>query len=254
MRPATNFGFGHSFFDDPGPGFATFGVGPRQLYLRRDFGSAAPAIFAQLGRISTARTGGAGNRHSGFALEIDGVPPLFARRALRGGLIRLLFKDVFFGLQPRPVRELVVATEAHRRGIPVAEPVGALVEWAGPAVYRGMFLTRALTGMTLWQFVRTDDDGTVRVHVIRQMRRAIDVMHQMGLWHADLNLLNLFVAHVGESFTPMILDLDKARLFRGPVPPRARRRNFERLARSANKLDPEQRFLDQDLLGILVGE
>jgi len=253
MRPATNFGSGRPFFDDPGPGFATFGLGPRRLYLRRDFGSAAPAIFAGLGQIFAARTGGAGNRHSGFALEIDGAPPLFARRARRGGLVRLLMKDLFFGFQPRPVRELIVATEAHRRGIPVAEPVGALVEWAGPGFYRGMFLTRALAGMTLWQFVRTDDDAMVRAHVVGQMRRAIDTMHQMGLWHADLNMFNLFVAQVGESFVPMILDLDKARLFRGPVPSRPRRRNFERLARSAHKLDPEQRFLDQCLLEILVG-
>jgi hypothetical protein len=253
MRPAMDFDSKRAFFTDPGPDFATFGVGSRQLYLRRDFAPVAPAIFTRLGPIALAGARGAGNRHSGFALEIEGVPALFARRARRGGLVRLLLRDLFFGIQPRPVRELAVATEAHRRGIPVAEPVGALVEWAGPALYRGMFLTRALVGMTLWEFVRTDDDATVRAHVVGQMRRAIDTMHQMGLWHADLNLFNLFVAQVGESFAPVILDLDKARLLRGPVASRQRRLNFARLARSARKLDPDQRFLDQRLLRILTG-
>jgi 3-deoxy-D-manno-octulosonic acid kinase len=253
MRQAINFDSARPFFDEPGPDFATFGVGRRQLYLRKDLAAAAPAIFARLGQISVARTGGAGNRGSGFAFEIEGVPALFARRGRRGGLVRLLLKDLFFGYQRRPVRELAVATEARRRGIPIAEPVGALVEWAGPMVYRGIFLTLALSGMTLWEFVRTDDDTLVRTHVVGQVRRAIDTMHQAGLWHADLNLFNLFVSQVGESFAPVILDLDKARLFRGPVPARYRRRNFDRLLRSAHKLDPQERFLDHRLLEILTG-
>jgi 3-deoxy-D-manno-octulosonic acid kinase len=253
MREATNSASSRSFFQEPGPDFATFGVGRRQLYLRRDFASWAPAIFARLGRISVSRGGGAGNRRSGFALEIEDVPALFARRARRGGLVRLLLKDRFFGFRPRPLRELLIATEARRRGIPIAEPVGALVEWSAPAIYRGIFLTRAMAGMTLWEFVRTDDDPMVRSHVVGQMRRAIDTMHQMGLWHADLNLFNLFVALVGESFSPVILDLDKARLLRGPVSAWMRHRNFQRLARSAHKLDPERRFLDERLLGVLIG-
>jgi 3-deoxy-D-manno-octulosonic acid kinase len=252
MKQAVNFHSGRPFFDEPGPDFATFGVGRRLLYLRRDFASAAPSIFARLSEISVARTRGAGNRGSGFAFEIDGVPTLFARRGRRGGLVRLLLRDLFLGIQPRPVRELAVATEARRRGIPIAEPVGALVEWVGPMLYRGMFITRALSGMTLWEFVRTDDDATVRTHVVSQMRRAIDSMHQMGLWHADLNLFNLFVSQAGESFAPVILDLDKARLFRGPLHPRYRRSNFDRLLRSAHKLDPQERFLDHKLLEILT--
>jgi tRNA A-37 threonylcarbamoyl transferase component Bud32 len=150
------------------------------------------------------------------------------------------------------VCELAIAAEAQRRGIPVAEPVGAMVEWVAPVMYRGFFLTRALSGMTLWDFLRTDDDPYVRAHVFEEVRHAIDTMHRLGLFHADLNLHNLFITQSRESLAAIILDLDKARLFRRPVPARLCRRNFARLRRSVRKLDPEGRYLDADALASLT--
>ena len=156
------------------------------------------------------------------------------------------------GIRPRPVRELAVAAEARRRGIPVAEPIGAMVEWVAPMVYRGVFLTRALAGMTLWEFVRTDDDPHVRSYVTEQARQAIDTMHRLGLYHADLNLHNLFVTKSRESFAVVILDLDKAQLFHRPVPAAMRARNLARLRESGRKLDPEGRYLDSQALELLT--
>jgi hypothetical protein len=126
----------------------------------------------------------------------------------------------------------------------VAEPMGAMVEWIGPMIYRGFFLTRAMAGMTLWEFIRTDDDPSVRGYVLDQARDVIETMHQRGLYHADLNLHNLFVTSVAESFSVILLDLDKARLYSPPLPKNLRGANFKRLARSARKLDPVGRYLD----------
>jgi tRNA A-37 threonylcarbamoyl transferase component Bud32 len=105
--------------------------------------------------------------------------------------------------------------------------------------------------MTLWEFVKTDDDPTVREHVLEQARAAIDTMHDKGLFHADLNLHNLLVTQVRESFTVVILDLDKARLVDAPLSPAMRRANAARLLRSARKLDPSGKFLDAAALSIL---
>ena len=154
-------------------------------------------------------------------------------------------------MKPRPLTELAVTLEARRREIPVVEPMGAMVEWLGPALYRGFFLTRALRGMTLWEFVKTDDDPTVRIHVLEQARRAIDTMHAKGLFHGDLNLHNLLMTQARESFTVIIIDLDKSRLFDAPVPAAMRRANAARLLRSARKLDPSGQFLDATALSIL---
>jgi hypothetical protein len=165
--------------------------------------------------------------------------------------MRRVLDDLYFGFRPRPLSELIVTAEAARRGVPLAEPMGAAVRWVAPGLYRGFFITRAAAGMTLWEFLRTDDDPSVRAHVLERAREAIETMLREGLHHPDLNLHNLFVTPHGESFAVIILDLDKARLRGRPVSGAARRRIAARLLRSARKLDPRGRFLDSAALSIL---
>src|SRR5271166_1546481 len=139
------------------PDLATFTFGRRALYLRKPLAPHAAAIVTRLAELGAAARGGEGNRQSVFRLVLPGAPEIVARSARRGGLMRFLFIDLYFGLNPRPLRELKVTLEAHRRGIPVAEAMGAMVHWLAPLVYRGFFLTRAISGMTLWELIRTDD-------------------------------------------------------------------------------------------------
>jgi hypothetical protein len=233
------------------PNFLTFEIGRRRLVIHRQAAPQAAQILHKLSELAATSEAGAGNRESAFRLDLGDRLELFARRGRRGGMIASILSDVYLGMSPRPLTELTVTIEARRRGIPVAEPMGAMVEWIGPALYRGFFLTRAVRGMTLWEFVKTDDDPTVREHVLEQARAAIDTMHTNGLFHADLNLHNLLVTQVRERFTVIILDLDKARLVDGPLSPAMRRANAARLLRSARKLDPSGKFLDAAALSIL---
>ncbi len=234
----------------PDPNFSTFRVGRGELVIHRDIAAHAAQIILKLDELTSSPEAGAGNRQSAFRMNLGGVE-LYARRGRRGGMIGSILSDVYLGLTPRPLTELNVTIEAMRRGIPVAEPMGAMVEWIGPALYRGFFLTRAVSGMTLWEFVKTDDDPTVRNHVLARARTAIETMHDKGLFHADLNLHNLLVTRARESFTVIVLDLDKARLFDAPLSPSMRRANVARLIRSARKLDPSGQFLDAAALAIL---
>ncbi|MGA9723234.1 MAG: lipopolysaccharide kinase InaA family protein [Candidatus Binatus sp.] len=234
----------------PDPNFSTFRIGRRELVIHRDIAAHAAQIIRQLAELTSSSEVGAGNRESAFRIDLGGVE-LYARRGRRGGMIGSILSDVYVGMAPRPLTELSLTIEAMRRGIPVAEPMGAIVEWIGPALYRGVFLTRAIRGMTLWEFVKTDDDPTVRSHVLAQARAAIDVMHDKGLFHADLNLHNLLVTRARDSFTVVIIDLDKARLFDAPLSPSMRRANAARLIRSARKLDPSGQFLDAAALATL---
>ena len=232
-------------------GFARIRSGPYHLYLNAEAAPHAAAIAVALRELGAAAAAGAGNRGGGFRVALPAGPELFARRARRGGAMRLLLDDLYLGLRPRPFAELAVAAEAMRRGVPLAEPMGAAVRWAAPALYRGFFISRALSGMTLWEFVRTDDDPGVRAHVLERARESIEKMLRAGLYHPDLNLHNLFVTRHGESFSVIILDLDKARLGDRPLDEKARRRIAERLARSARKLDPRGHFIDPAALAIL---
>ena len=233
------------------PNFSMFRIGRRELVIHRDIAAQAAQIMQKLGELTSAVEAGAGNRQSAYRLDLADGSELFARRGRRGGMIASILSDVYVGMTPRPLIELGVTIEAMRRGIPVAEPMGAMVEWIGPALYRGFFLTRAVRGMALWEFVKTDDDPTVRTHVLGQARAAIDTMHNKGLVHADLNLHNLLVTQVQESFTVIIIDLDKSRLFDAPLSSAMRRANAARLIRSARKLDPSGKFLDATALSIL---
>jgi Lipopolysaccharide kinase (Kdo/WaaP) family len=236
---------------DASQDFPRFSAGPYQLYLRADLTPHAGALVDALRELSATNAIGAGNRGSGFRVALAGGPELFVRRCHRGGAMRLLFDDLYFGLHPRPLRELMVAAEAAQRGVPLAEPMGAAVRWVAPGLYRGFFITRAAAGMTLWKFLRTDDDASVRTHVLERAREAIETMLQRGMYHPDLNLDNLFVTPHGESFAVIILDLDKARLSGRAIGGFARRRIAARLLRSARKLDPRGRFLDTAALSIL---
>lgn len=209
-----------------------------------------PALLASLRTLASAP--GAGNRSSGYLLALPDGTELFARMNRRGGLIRQVLRDLYVGTGERPMHELAVAAEARRRGIPVPEPIGTIVERVGPLLYRSIFLTGVLAGMTLWHFLCTDDDAVVNAHVILQVRQTIDSMHQRGLFHADLNLHNLFITKAHESFAVAILDLDKARLFDLPLPAWMRARNLARLRQSALKLDPDHRYLDSDALNLLT--
>ena len=235
------------------PDFSTFKVGRRELVIHREIAPRAAQIMQKLGEQTSAMEAGAGNRQSAHRLDLEEGVELFARRGRRGGLIASMLSDVYVGMTPRPLTELAVTIEAMRRGIPVAEPMGAMVEWIAPALYRGFFLTRAVRGMTLWEFVKTDDDPTVRSHVLEQARAAIDTMHNKGLFHADLNLHNLLVTQARDSFTVIIIDLDKSRLFDLPLSAAMRHSNAARLMRSARKLDPSGKFLDAAALSILQG-
>jgi hypothetical protein len=233
------------------PNFSAFRIGQRELVIHRDIASRAAKIMQKLGELTSTVETGAGNRQSAFRIRLDDGLELFARHGRRGGMIGSILGDVYVGMAPRPLNELAVTVEAMRRGIPVAEAMGAMIEWIGPALYRGFFLTRAVRGMTLWEFVKTDDDPIVRSHVLGQARAAIDAMHQKGLFHADLNLHNLMVTQAQESFTVIIIDLDKSQLFDAPLSASMRRANAARLLRSARKLDPSGRFLDAAAMSIL---
>jgi hypothetical protein len=219
-----------------GLGFSEVAFGRRRLNVVRQLAGQAQMIDSHLSSIDPSDTAAAGNRRSAVAVTIDGLPPMFVRRSRRGGLMRFLWSELYVGFAPRPLRELVVNAAACQRGLPVVEPLGAMVETLGPGLYRGWFLTRALEGATLWNLLLNGGEAAVRRMALEQTRASIKRLHDGGLYHADLNFHNLFVCTGAAPFAVVVLDLDKARLYPDPLTPALRRRNFRRMGRSALKL------------------
>jgi hypothetical protein len=216
-------------------GFRTADFGRRRLYLASEIADHAAAIDSFLRSINRLPQSALGNRRSAYPVALPGLPPMFVRRNLRGGMMRHLGSELYLGQAPRPLHELAVTAAARKRGLPIVEPIGAGVQWVGPRIYRGWFLTRALQGETLWQVLLARRDPEIRRAAVIESRATIDRLHDGGLYHADLNFHNLFVC-AGEPRV-VVLDLDKARLYPGPLAPRLRDANFRRLARSARRLE-----------------
>jgi hypothetical protein len=217
-------------------GFRETVFGRCRLYLAPELAGQASSIDRHLQRLDRRREPASGNRRSAFAVQLDGLPPMFMRRYRRGGMMRFLVSDLYLGEAPRPLQELAVTATARKRGLPLAEPLGAAVQWLAPGLYRGWFLTRALDGQTLWDLLLNETDQATRRQALEQARVSIDRLHDGGLYHADLNFQNLFVCRGTTPPDVVALDLDKARLHPDPLPAALRRTNFARLDRSARKL------------------
>lgn len=229
-------------------------LGRRRLYLAGPIAGHAEAINQRLTSAPCAGEQAAGNRRSAIALTITDLPPMFARRCRRGGLMRFLVSELYAGLMPRPLHELLVTAAARQRGLPVVEPLGAIIERPAPLLYRGWFLTRALDGVTLWNLLLGCANRDIRREALEQARVSIDRLHGGGLYHADLNFHNLFVCTGEQPLRVVMLDLDKARLYRSALPASRRRANFDRLARSARKLCASGAVLadqEREIIGII---
>jgi hypothetical protein len=236
---------------EPGPDFIKSKHGGTLAYLHREIAPVAPALLVEIDRTLRSGKKGAGNRESGFPINVDGAPALFVRRSRRGGMMSFL-GDLYLGFVPRMVHELNVIAEARKRGVATPDPMGAIVESAGPAMYRGAVITKAIPGMTMWEFVKIETDPRSLSHVVRMARYSIDTMHEHGLMHDDLNLHNLYVSMAGDGFSVVLLDFDKARLQSKPLSPSQRKRNLKRLKASIRKLDPQGKYLDAAALKIMT--
>jgi 3-deoxy-D-manno-octulosonic acid kinase len=164
-----------------------------------------------------------------------------------GGLFRAITKTLFFTWPPRPLRELAIAEELYRRGVPTVEPCATCIEPLWGPVYRGWFITRELTGARdLWEtlsgsYVRGFDSAAI----LRAAAQAIRLLHREGVYHGDLNLKNILVRREDSGLKGYVIDFDRATLFLGELPRPLVERNISRLRRSARKLDPLGRYISE---------
>ena len=159
------------------------------------------------------------------------------RKYMRGGAIRHFLKESYF-LHNRPLRELRLHDHVWRRGLPVPEPLGASWQWRGPFV-RGAIATVEIPAPNLFDYLDAQPDQGE--DAMRRCGELFRRMHDLGVWHADLQVRNVLVA----DDALYLIDLDNARLI--PDMPRLQRaRNLFRFRRSL-----EKNGLPPDLFGAL---
>lgn len=191
----------------------------RAWVLAREAECLGPALFRGEGATPLG-TGGRGEV-SRVVLS-DGEAILRAYR--RGGLVAKVLRDRFL-FHNRMLAEFRVTLGLHQDGAAVPEPLGVVWECRAGA-YRGAIATRRLPGETLLDHLRQGGDP----EVLRLTGQRIRELHDLGLWHADLQVKNVLT----DGRAVWIIDFDNARRGR-PVSTLGRCRNLLRFRRSLEK-------------------
>ena len=161
------------------------------------------------------------------------------RHARRGGVMRLVSEDRFYGRQVRFLREIRIARKLHAAGIPTPAVL------AGVAYRRGFthtadVATERLDGRDLAALMFGDAPpaGARRADILAAVGRLVRKLHLAGFVHPDLQLRNVLVleaAGSGERDAGVaLLDVDTC-LERSPRDGVAHRRNLRRFLRSWDK-------------------
>ena len=163
---------------------------------------------------------------------------LVVRDYWHGGLFGTVLKDIFWqGL--RPIKELLICEGACEKGIRTIEIVAIVKNRVLGPFYKSKLISREIKdSFDLMEFLLRFDNQTFlakKKEIISKVAQAIKVMHDAGIYHADLNLKNILLqtSNSGE-FVVYIIDLDKSREFKELILKR-RMKNLMRLDRSLEK-------------------
>ena len=182
-----------------------------------------------------ARPVAAGRGGNWFIDADDGAWVL--RHYRRGGFVARLVADRYLWTgyaRSRSLREFRLLTELRAAALPVPRPLAARVVRRG-LVYRADLITEVLPGTVTLA-------ARLALHAIDPAElgavgRCVRAMHDMGVWHADLNAHNILLDDSGRVF---LIDFDRARRRAGG---HWKAGNLARLRRSLDKLaGPGQGF------------
>jgi 3-deoxy-D-manno-octulosonic acid kinase len=178
----------------------------------------------------------AGGRGTVWAVALGDEGRGVLRWYRRGGAVRHLVRDRYFGWTPRPIRELALTDAVIRRGVPAPEVLAARVDRLPWGWYRGAIVTREVANATTFaEELRRHRDGAVRTTVLHAVGRAVRDLHDRGIQHRDLNANNILVTRDPDALRVHFIDFDKAEVLR-TVSPRIREGELRRLERSLAKL------------------
>ncbi|MHC4820616.1 MAG: lipopolysaccharide kinase InaA family protein [Planctomycetota bacterium] len=222
-------------------GFSMEREGDLVLVLRDDLakglrsaGVADPDAAAERSGAEVKRFKGRGRPVSLSVPGHDGVRVVI-RRYLHGGLLRGLTGGLFPGAR-RFLRELRTLAVLHGRDAPVPEPFGLVVEEVAAGAVRGWILTREIAGVRDLREVllETEPGDAHRRRALEESGRAVRLVHDAGLLHADLHVKNILVRDGGGP--AVVVDLDGANLLADGLGRDQRASQIQRLDRSMVKM------------------
>ncbi len=159
------------------------------------------------------------------------IGPLVRRAYLRGGLPRHLIRDRYLwtgASRTRSFQEFKLLRWLHGQGLRVPVAIAARYRRRG-LTYRAALLTQLIPGAsTLAEVIASGADVG---QVLPPVAVAIADLHRAGVWHADLNAMNILIDAGGLVW---LIDFDRART--GVHDAAGLAGNLDRLLRSLRKV------------------
>jgi len=179
--------------------------------------------------LSAARPRG-GGRGSTFEVTLGGED-LVMRLYRRGGFMRFLLRDRSFDPY-RSFREVAALVAAAERAVPAVVPVAAVAVPAGLGLYRHYLFTKAIPSPQDLLEALSDPRRSLaeRRSVISAAASTVRAAFEKGVDHVDLHPRNILVLD-GTPQRCVLVDLDRARIEGGSLPPAVRMGALARFVR-----------------------
>lgn len=168
-----------------------------------------------------------------YSVDLPAIPaiPVVVRRNCHGGLLHTLTGE-YFMMPTRAPLELATSLRLAAAGVPTPEIIAYAVYPAAGLFARSDVMTRRLPAGDDFPAVWKSAGKEERDSVLLATGRLLVSLAEVGAWHADLNLKNIYIARNGTNVTAYLLDVDRVTFPGGSdIAPR----NFKRLERSARK-------------------
>ncbi len=241
--------------------FSTLSKGNVTLYIKKDYESRMSDQdiegLLNLGKEPTHSSNHAdgnelGDSYQGrsscktLLMETLGNESFVVREYWHGGMIGKICKD-FFWDGMRPVRELSVCEAASRGGIKTTEIIAIVKSRVLGPLYKFRLVTKEITkSIDLIELLLDSRDNKLfeqKRQIIDELAKAVNAMHNAGIYHADLHLKNILAQpEVGGGINVYIIDLDKSKQYE-KVSFQRKMNNIMRLDRSVVKMRRKNREL-----------
>ena len=196
--------------------------GALRLYVNRDF--LADELLADLMRLPDILAGlsGRSSRAPGretvwqWRPEWLGGGSAVVRESAHGGLFGPLLGGLFLGAG-RMLQEFRLTLYALSRGVRTCRPIALRVEKGFGPLVRVHYLTEKIeSSANLLEFCAglgsRPPQGQFKACLARRLAETIAAMHDIGIYHADLNVKNLLVKDPLGELEVFVVDFDKTRL------------------------------------------